>query len=72
MTPIPETHIAEAANQLVVAAGKTIANLTAQQEVLCRIMAKVVARVPGLAAPASHVARTHKPSSKTRKTNKPV
>jgi len=69
MTQIPETHIAEAANQLVVAAGKTIANLTAQQEVLCRIMAKVVARVPGLSMPTPS-ASNQKP--KTRKQNKPV
>lgn len=65
MTPIPEHHIAEAANQMVVA----IARLTAPQEALCRIMAKVVARVPGLSMPSSPAARTSKPSSK-RKQNK--
>lgn len=67
MTPIPETHIAEAANRLVVAAGKTLANLTAQQEMLCRIMAKVVARVPGLSVPTPS-ASSQKP--KPRKHNK--
>jgi len=67
MTPINDNHIAEAANQLVVAAGKTIANLTAQQETLCRIMAKVVARVPGLSVPTPS-ASSQKP--KARKQNK--